>query len=77
MNTLLRYWKEWTVIAVLLLAGANGRAETIDGILAIVNDDVITDSEFQDRTGTFFGTSRRAMRTCRPPTYCGARYSNA
>jgi peptidyl-prolyl cis-trans isomerase SurA len=49
MNTLLRYWKEWTVIAVLLLAGANGRAETIDGILAIVNDDVITDSEFQDR----------------------------
>ena len=36
-------------MGTLLLAGSHGRAQTIDGILAIVNDDVITESEFQDR----------------------------
>ena len=43
--------KKWlgTLVAVLLLQGASARAELVDRVAAVVNRDIITQSEVEKR----------------------------
>lgn len=51
MNDLRRSWKRGLLAVTLVLAGGSARADLVDGIAAVVNDDIITFTEVRNMVG--------------------------